>query len=224
MYALLAALGEVVLLCVPTGNSFLKIMVGFGGITAATVYFLFRPTKKHYFYKIMIYCYLSVILLGSLLLGLESILKEKKSSFMVLGSVVVILVFGIEWIVKKINTENVFYKVKLIFDEEYQYKLVALRDSGNGLVEPISQRPVSIVWDRQILGVKEHLKKENFRMVPYHSIGNKKGMLEAYFISGMEIEQEGEKRIIENPIIAITKEEVSVKGEYQMILHPKIWC
>jgi len=66
------------------------------------------------------------------------------------------------------------------------------------------------------------LRKENFRIVPFHSVGKDRGILEAYFIEKMEIKKEGEHIVIEKPMIAITKDNISGKKEYQMILHPAL--
>ena len=54
--------------------------------------------------------------------------------------------------------------------------------------------------------------------VPYQSVGTSHGILPAVFIDRMEIEQEGGRYSLEKPLIAITKQELSPSGEYQILI------
>ena len=54
--------------------------------------------------------------------------------------------------------------------------------------------------------------------VPYQSVGTSRGILPAVFIDRMEIEQEGGRYSLEKPLIAITKQELSPSGEYQILI------
>lgn len=220
--ALLTAVGEVLMLCIPVGSSVAKIILGFGGITALMVYWLFRPKSRSYFYKLLIYSYLAIFILGGILILLESILGRKKISMISWGILVVFLVILIENVYIKINTKSDFYQVILTLSEKCQCQVTALVDSGNGLVEPISKMPVSIIEERVIERYKEELREEKFRLIPFHSVGRDNGILEAYFIEKIEIKHEGENRIVHQPIIAITKDTISANKNYQMILHPSI--
>lgn len=220
--ALLTALGEVFIVCVPGGNSGVKIILGFGGITAFVVYWLFRPKSRQYFYKLLIYSYLAIFILGGILILLESIFGKKEVSMISWGILVVFLVFLIKNVYIKINTKSDFYQVVLTLSGNSQCHVTALVDSGNGLIDPISKIPVSIIEERVIERYKEELREEKFRLIPFHSVGKDRGILEAYFIEKMEIKNEGENKIIYQPIIAITKDTISTNKNYQMILHPNI--
>ena len=46
--------------------------------------------------------------------------------------------------------------------------------------------------------------------------------MEAYFIDKFEIIRDGERFVVQKPIIAFAKDRVSASGNYQMILHPEI--
>ncbi len=220
--ALLTAIGEVFVLCIPVGNSGMKIIIGFGGITALAIYWLFKPKYREYFYKLLMYSYLAIFILGGILVFLESILGRKKVSMVSWAILVVFLVFLIERVYIKINTKSDFRNVVLTFSEGRCCRMIALVDSGNGLTEPISKMPVSVIEERVMEPYKELLREDRFRIVPFHSVGKESGILEAYFIEKMEIENEGESRIIEQPVIAIAKEAISINGNYQMILHPEL--
>lgn len=220
--ALLTAMGEVLVLCIPFSNSVMKIIFGFGGITAAADYWLFKPKSYRYLGKLLIYTYFAIFTLGGILILLESILKKKKISMLTWAILVVFLVFLIEKVYEQMNVKSEFRHVVLTFAEGKNCTLTALVDSGNSLIEPISKTPVSIVEEKMIEKYKEELQESKFRIVPFCSVGEQHGVLEAYFIDKMEIKQEGENRIVFQPMIAVAKERISENRNYQMILHPEL--
>lgn len=219
---MLAALGEVFIVCIPLGTAGGKLILGFGLITALIVAWLFRPGSLKYYYKLLVYSYLSALLLGSALLILETIWGRSKISLSVVGMGIVILFVLIKKIYEKIRWKSEFGEVVLTLGKDEKCVVNALIDSGNSLIEPISKTPVSLVEEKAIIPYKTYLHKENFRVIPYHSVGNAHGILEAYFIEKMEIKKDGERIIIQKPLIAITKEMISANERYQMILHPTI--
>lgn len=84
----------------------------------------------------------------------------------------------------------------------------ALVDSGNSLVEPISGKPVCVL-DR---GVFEALFRDGgrgFRVIPYVSIGKKKGILPGYLLSGLQLEADGMRVFFKDVYIAVSSEELS---------------
>lgn len=222
LYAMLGALGEVALLCMPIWRSHLKIVIGYGGITAFICYCLFRPKSKQFFYKILVTCYLSAITLGGILLGVENLVGKKKLSLGFLGILMVALVLGIEITYKKWNLKKEFYEVDIYFSSQEKCRVAALYDSGNGLIEPISKKPVSVLDTDVADRYRSSLREENYRIIPFHSIGKDKGVMEAYFIDKFEIIRDGERFVVQKPIIAFAKDRVSASGNYQMILHPEI--
>lgn len=218
----LAAIGQVMVFCIPGGRGRLKLILGFGGITAIIVAWLFRPEGWKYYYKLLISSYMSALSLGGVFLVLENILGGKNVSFTFWGILVVFIYFIAKRIYVKLGRKNDFCKVVLFFSKEESCELTALVDSGNGLIDPISKTLVSIVEEKEILSFKKYLKEEKIRLIPFHSVGNKKGILEAYFIDKMEIRKDGEIDVINQPMIAITKDVISVNERYQMILHPEL--
>ena len=220
--ALATALCETAVVCIPYGNGPGKIVFGFGGIMALCNYCLFRPKSRGYFCKLLMYSYLTIFILGGAMLGIENIGGRTYMSPISWSVMMVLLVFLIQMLVLKIKVKNDIYQVILTIAENKKCIVTALNDSGNGLEEPISKMPVSIVEENVIRPYKEGLKADKFRIVPFHSIGEEKGILGAYFIEKMEIVKEGENRIIFNPMIAITKDRISTGENYQMILHPAL--
>ena len=167
-------------------------------------------------------CYTSAILLGGILLGIENIFRRENLPISLLGILTVILVWGIIVTYKRWNQKRKYYNVEIHFSKEDRCVVCALMDSGNGLREPISKIPVSVLEAVVVERFQHCLKKENYRVIPFHSIGKDKGVMEAYFIEKMVIKREGENIEIEKPIIAFTKDVISINGKYQMILHPEM--
>ena len=219
---LMATLGETLVLCMPIGNSTAKILLGFGGITAMLIYLVFYPKTWEYFFRLLIFSYLTAAILGESLILMELLVFHGQLPLvsglmgMVLTTIVVIKIYP------KIENKDVLGEVELFLSDNSKCKIMALIDSGNSLVEPISQKPVSIVEKSVLEEFQQELLKENFRMVPFHSVGKEKGILEAYFIEKLEIRRGGECIVIEKPMIAVTPEKVSSKKDYQMILHPAL--
>ena len=220
--AMMAATGEVWVLCIPFGGSSIKILVGFGGVTALVIYWLFRPRCREYFFKLLSCFYFSIFILGGTFLLLETMWEGKRISMYVWGVLVVFMVFIVEKVYIRVTAKSDFREVVLTISENRMCRVWALVDSGNGLVEPISGSSVSVVEEEAVVAYKDLFQKEKFRLVPFHSVGKERGMLEAYFIDKMEIKNEGESWSVKNPMIAIAKEKISTSGNYQMILHPNI--
>ena len=59
--------------------------------------------------------------------------------------------------------------------------------------------------------------------VPFRSVGKDSGILPAVRADRMEIEKEGQKKIIEKPYIAISEEKLSQNDSYQILLNEKLW-
>ena len=121
----------------------------------------------------------------------------------------------------KKEKERVSYLYRLrIYDRGNKIEGMALLDTGNGLYDAISKKPV-------MLGSKNFLEKlwkgkdpPLMRMIPYHSVGKKMGMLCAFRAQRLEIECGGDWQFVEDAWVAVCEECVSVDGEYEMILHP----
>ncbi len=98
----------------------------------------------------------------------------------------------------------------------------ALLDTGNHLRDPFFGKPVSIITEelqKSLCDGEEVL----FLQIPFHSIGKQHGMMEAFFADSLRIRTaEGSIKLTKRPLIGITKEPLSSKNEYDMILHPDL--
>lgn len=112
------------------------------------------------------------------------------------------------------------YQVELYFGEKKE-TVTALLDTGNHLTEPVSGKPVSILWSET---AKEMLGgSAGVFCIPFHSVGRENGILLAVRADRMEIRMDGWRQIIEHPYIAISETPLSQSGSYQMLLNEKMW-
>jgi len=131
------------------------------------------------------------------------------------------LSIGLDYLMRVKNQNNELLDVVLQFQGK-SISLKALRDTGNRLQDPVFGKPVSILTEQR----KDELC-ENVQMlyypIPFHSIGNPNGSLQAFYADCMYIQtQEGQTYICQRPLLGITKEPLSSKDEYDMILHPEL--
>lgn len=109
-----------------------------------------------------------------------------------------------------------------LFSGQTSVTINAILDTGNGLIEPISGKPVSVV-NRDVL---ERLWPEGlpelYRVIPYHSIGKAGGLMNGYLIERMIVEHDGIPGCYEQVYVAVGEQSVSGKGKYEMILNPMV--
>lgn len=111
------------------------------------------------------------------------------------------------WILKKNRGKNHLCQVTLLGCDG-KIKVTALVDSGNSLVEPISGKPVSIVESGVFHGLWKEVPQQ-YRVIPYHSIGKKKGILKGYLLPEIEIEKDGAVKCCREVYVAVSEESIS---------------
>lgn len=92
--------------------------------------------------------------------------------------------------------------------EGCQITAAALIDSGNSLIEPISGKPVCVVG-KALFDRLWGEDTEGFRVIPYHSIGRKKGIMPGYLLPVLKLEMDGIRLEFEDVYIAVSDEEIS---------------
>lgn len=97
-----------------------------------------------------------------------------------------------------------------------------LLDSGNGLYDPYTKMPVCLIEQAEAerLGIFE----ENMpvKLIPYHCVGKKHGLLRAVTVDEMYLEKEGQEKRIGQVTLAVSPEPLSASGAYRVILHPAL--
>lgn len=198
---------------------FLYIVTGYLMIRAAFPAQNFKDTIKNLFVLFML-TYSLGGLLNSLyyhtnigyymyLLSRSTILQISAKKLFLLAPVALGSMVGLVYLLKKIRHQvQIYYEVELIYQEEHVL-LKGLLDTGNGLREPFSQKPVSVVCYEDVKGIlpislaqfiekyyqegdvlvtPESMKQyAGIRWIPYHSIGKEQGMLLGIVIPEMVI-------------------------------------
>lgn len=122
--------------------------------------------------------------------------------------------------VRMTEHDNSHLYTVVIFYQGKNKSVTALLDTGNRLTEPYSHQPVSLVEKRSCEELFQTV--ESVLYIPFSSVGRREGVLPAVRADRMEIES-GEKRVtVERPFIAISEENLSPNGTYQMLLNEKI--
>lgn len=93
----------------------------------------------------------------------------------------------------------------------------ALLDSGNGLVEPISGKSVSVI-NREVYLALWGEGERPFRVIPYHSVGKDHGIMRGYLVTGLELEIGGVTKRLSDVYVAVNEE----SGKVAMIINPAV--
>lgn len=220
------ALGYCIVLCLPGISYVLKILFGMIPVGMLMIKIACRTKGMKELLRALGYLYTLSFCLG----GFIIFLKGKSRALAGCGdSVAMIAGMGFAGFVlfRKLlmeyqkRQENRFCTVRIPGDVG-TLKIAALIDTGNGLTEPVSGKPVAILDAEEWKNLKLWMKPEKYKIIPYHSIGKNNGVLEGYEIDAMEVDGSMGKRQLEKVVIAMFKGRVSKKGSYQMILPPEL--
>lgn len=121
--------------------------------------------------------------------------------------------------------ENSLCRATLVRGEK-QVTVSALIDSGNSLAEPISGKPVCVV-DEEVFRSLWECGGQLCRVIPYHSIGKKKGILEGYLLPELYVEIAGMRKVFRDTYIAVSTETISAADgseaeSVKMIMNPRL--
>lgn len=138
--------------------------------------------------------------------------------------VAVAIVVSICIIYKKIKTtkdnDNIF-QVR-INNQDISIDVKALYDTGNRLCDPISGKTVSVIESDEYRKITQNQKPENYKVIPYHTIGEEHGVLEAMKVDKITIFRNDERISLKDVIIACYEGKLSKDGSFQMILNKEL--
>lgn len=152
---------------------FFKIFLG---IIMCIVSFGYK-NFKYTFYNCL-YLYMTSIILGGFLYYLKINLKEKTSIYyegisisylsLILIAPVILYVF-IKSIKVLKEVKNYYYKVKIIFDNNYELNITGFLDTGNKLKDPITNKPIILI-NKKIMKNSIHIRSPMY--IPYNSLNH----------------------------------------------------
>lgn len=217
------AAGYCIILCLPGVGYMLKVLLGMIPVGMAMIKVTCRTRGLKELLQGLGCLYVLSFCMGGIILFLKGKLAQNGDLAVVIagmgfaGFVFCRKVIDI-WQKKQ---KNHFCRVNIPGDEG-TLTIAALVDTGNGLTEPVSGKPVAILNAEEWKNLKQWMRPEKYKLIPYHSIGKDSGMLEGYEIEAMEVDGAMGKKRFEKVIIAIFQGRVSQKGGYQMILPPEL--
>ncbi len=109
-----------------------------------------------------------------------------------------------------------------VLDNREKVQIMALLDTGNHLVDPVSGAPVCIISQKLADRLQPCLVPEKYHVIPYTSVGKKRGILPGYEIPVLYIEEPYQELKKENVMIAVCDTGISADSPYQMILNPRL--
>lgn len=206
------------------GNLAAGALIGFVSLLAA----FFPKGEKKFGGLVLAECLLSICLGGVL----ELLPQETGEGYLMLTGSAALVFMGMfclrirRLLMERTERERSIQKVRLI----HKGKLVCangLVDTGNGLTDPISKEPVIIIQKsiKEMLLCGEVREQKGYRVIPYGSIGTKKGILEAFRLERLEILDENKRNkdeaIVRTQVIcAVYEENFSTDKAYEVLLHP----
>lgn len=220
------AAGYCIILCLPGIPYMLKVLFGMIPVGMLMIKIAYRTKGFRELLRDLGYLYLLSFFMGGFIIFLKGknrwLAQQGDLAAVIAGTGFVGFLIG-----KKLTgayrkrQENHFCKVTIPGDEG-AVMIAALVDTGNGLIEPVSQKPVAILDADEWKKMRRWMKPEKYKLIPYHSIGRDSGMLEGYEVDTMEIDGKLGRKQYDKVIIAVFKGKVSQKGSYQMILPPEL--
>lgn len=216
------AIGCIAVLFLPALPYMIKVLTGFVVVSALMIWILYPKEHIHFWGKALTSLYFFSFLLGGVLIFLKRYIKTDGNNYfftVLLPSAGVY--FLVRFLLKRKREAQNECEVLLNCGDR-QLKVKAFIDSGNMLTEPISKKPVSVIEEKCLKQAEITMPEEKCKVIPYHSVGKKNGILIGFECPEMIIRsRNGEKRA-EKVIVAVSQEELFTNGKYQMILHPQL--
>ncbi len=194
-------------------------------ISAIQIRLGFGKTTPGAFLRNLVMYYVMSFILAGMLTQMENIFSASLGGIQMLTVIIIFLLlvrFLIPGIHKRQEKSCCYYRV-CIYYKDRKIAGNAFLDTGNGLYEPISQKPVLLGEEAFVQKLWQGREKPLMRMIPFHSIGKESGILPAFQAEMLEIQKKGNRERVEKPWVAVCNKYVSVDGEYEIILHPDMF-
>lgn len=129
----------------------------------------------------------------------------------------------LQFLIRKLQREkeNDLKEIRIPLGEK-NIRMKALLDTGNHLYEPVNGAPVCIISESAAGEFQDFFLPEKYHAIPYRSIGKKRGILDAYELPELVIEDTYREICCKQVIVAICNTGISQDSLYQMILHPQL--
>lgn len=219
--ACLGALSTCLVIVLPIPYAFMKLVLFHIAVNTLMIRVGLKIKDIKNFIKAFLMLYSGGFLLGGILESLSQYMKIGSLFFAAMIASYYIAV-GIWNFFASILRRNHSRCMVELYVGDRKYQIEGLIDTGNGLHDPLTGKPVSILDKRAAKAFLGHERAEKIRYIPYHSIGKQDGVLPAVTIDKMCVQQDL-THWIEKPLIGISEEEISAGENYKMILNPDLF-
>lgn len=226
MGAALGALMACGTILAPAGTVGIRILAGTVPVSMCMLYVTFRINHgKKLVYASLVMAGCGFFLGGTMiwiLNRLRTVLRGNVSLALTLVTgylSYLILLKTVEFLRRK--RENSLKRVVIPVPES-EIPVRALLDTGNHLTDPLSGKPVCVISKKLAGEIAACFRPEKYHVVPFRSIGRESGILDAYELPELVIEDDGRFIRKEHVIVAICNTGISEESIYQMILHPRL--
>lgn len=212
-------------LILPYVPALLKLIIGTAAASVLMVKLVFRPVDLKACFRLTENLIGYSFLLGSVLLFFMRYVHGGTEKSM--GIAALMGAGGLFYLLFTYRMENRqkekkhFCKVTLICGEQ-KVSATALVDTGNGLREPVSGKPVSIVESEVLRQLWPEGMPQLYRAIPYHSVGCAHGILKGYEVPEMIVEADGVQSTLYQVYLGAGEQRIASGGGYEMILHPQL--
>ena len=221
---LLGAVLGAVLYLIPfllPGKGWLKMLILFPTAAVIMIFVTFRLNELQAFARVFSLLLFSSCALGGCMILLLRLLPQssglRPGVLGIMGMGGIVFLEAVHLVQKNRGTD--LCKVELI-GKGARITVSALIDSGNGLIEPVSGKPVCILEKNIFKGLWRNGQPEGFRVIPYHTVGKSSGILYGYLIPELIINKEGRLISCKNIYVGVVDEKLASEGGYRMILNP----
>ncbi len=164
--------------------------------------------------------YVCSLLLGGIINWLKEIFPAPFLPFWIQAAMgVILLELFVRFLCSFRKKKAVLCKAVLFYGGVCRH-VTGLWDTGNSLYDPLHRKPVSIVEKRVL--EPEVSGEELLFQIPYHSVGEKNGMLPALIADYLSVQMGDRELLIERPVLGLTDEPLSSDGSYDLILNPDL--
>lgn len=224
--AAFGAFCECILIVVVPCPVWIKMVLAYGVVSVIMVKVGLRITELNQLVRSTVLLFVMAFTFSGMidfLLNQMRFIKNHQIKVMELLSIAYAAYWFLKWFFTKIldGKKQKKYRVHIISSGR-DISMQALLDTGNGLQDPISGQPVSIIEADAVQCMEPFEEQPGYRMIPYHSIGKANGILPGFRIDQIIICGKMEKVTLEAIMVGIYDGKMSSDNQYQMILHPKL--
>ena len=165
--------GEITLLSlfIPISSYLLTILKVVMGIIMVLIAFGYKNIKYSLYNAL--YLYMTSVILGGFIYFLN-IEFENMNYLIILFIAPLILYVFIKSIKVLKEIKNYYYKVSILFENNFKIEITGFLDTGNKLIDPITRKPIILINKKKIKGC---INIRSPMYVPYNSL-NHHGLLE----------------------------------------------